>query len=120
MSKVAVPTRDGQIDEHFGHCEAFAIFTLGEDKKILDESLFSPPPGCGCKSGVIVNLLQMGVDTVIGGNMGQGAVQNMRMQGLTVVRGASGAARAAVEAWLAGSLRDSEVLCASHNCLHPH
>ena len=27
-TKVAVPTRDGVVDDHFGHCAYYTIFTI--------------------------------------------------------------------------------------------
>ena len=35
--KIAVPTRDGRIDDHFGHCDHYTIFEI-EDKKVVDRS----------------------------------------------------------------------------------
>ena len=31
--KVAVPTKNNVVDDHFGHCEAYAIFTVDGDNK---------------------------------------------------------------------------------------
>ena len=28
--KIAVPTRDGVVDNHFGHCDHYTIFTVEE------------------------------------------------------------------------------------------
>ena len=32
--KVAIPTRNNVVDDHFGHCEYYTIFTISEDKLI--------------------------------------------------------------------------------------
>jgi len=32
--KVAIPTRGNVVDDHFGHCEAYTVFTVNENKKI--------------------------------------------------------------------------------------
>jgi predicted Fe-Mo cluster-binding NifX family protein len=32
--KIALPSRMNQIDEHFGHCEHFTVFTIDGQKKI--------------------------------------------------------------------------------------
>jgi len=44
--KVALPCRDNQVDGHFGHCEYFTIFTLGEMGAIIEENKLIPPPSC--------------------------------------------------------------------------
>ena len=90
MTKIAIPSRDGQVDEHFGHCGYFTVLTIGPDKSVIAEETFSPPAECGCKSNLVNDLLAMGVTALIAGNMGQGAVNKLRQSGMTVVRGASG------------------------------
>ena len=30
--KIAVPTRDGRVDDHFGHCEYYTIFDIIDGK----------------------------------------------------------------------------------------
>ena len=121
MTKIAIPSRDGQVDEHFGHCGYFTVLTIGPDKAVVAEETFAPPAECGCKSNLVNDLLAMGVTALIAGNMGQGAADKLRRAGLTVVRGASGPVRAAAEAFLAGSLKDKDELCTAHGheCLHP-
>jgi len=70
--KIALPSNQNQIDEHFGHCEYFTVFTIDDQKKILLEEKITPPAGCGCKSDIALTLAQMGVKLMIAGNMGQG------------------------------------------------
>ena len=51
MKRIAVPARDGHIDDHFGHCDHYLIYSV-EEKKIIDIQRMESPQGCGCKSGV--------------------------------------------------------------------
>ena len=30
MKKLAIPTREGMVDDHFGHCAYYTIVTLNE------------------------------------------------------------------------------------------
>lgn len=123
MLKIAVPTRDGMVDEHFGHCQSFTIFHADENKTITAEESFTPPPSCGCKSNLIPILVEKGVTALVGGNMGEGAVTRLGQAGIRVTRGASGPVRAAAEAWLAGRLKDAQIVCHSHGdheCGHHH
>ena len=119
MTKIAIPSRDGQVDEHFGHCGYFTVLTIGPDKAVVAEETFSPPAECGCKSNLVNDLVAMGVTALIAGNMGQGAVNKLRQSGMTVVRGASGPVHEAAAAYLAGTLKDRDELCMAHghNCL---
>ncbi|WP_027367645.1 NifB/NifX family molybdenum-iron cluster-binding protein [Desulfocurvibacter africanus] len=114
MIKIAVPSRGGMVDEHFGHCEAFTIFSIDDGKAITDEEKLTPPPGCGCKSNIIPVLVQMGVTILVAGNMGEGAVVRLQQSGIQVVRGASGPVRNAVQAYLDGKLQDRQEVCLEH------
>ncbi len=121
MSKIAIPTRNGLVDEHFGHCESFTVFEVDADRRIQGQENFIPPPACGCKSNLVFTLKDMGVQVLLGGNMGQGAVTKLKGQGIDVVRGASGPVTEVVRAWLDGRLKDNGELCATHHdhdCSH--
>jgi len=112
--KIALPSNQNQIDEHFGHCEYFTVFTVDEKKKILLEEKITSPAGCGCKSNIAQTLADQGVKLMLAGNMGQGAVQVLNSHGIDVLRGCSGGVKDVVESWLAGNLSDSGISCASH------
>lgn len=123
--KIAIPTRAGQVDEHFGHCESFSIFEIGAGNAVAGRESFAPPPQCGCKSNLVGTLKDMGVATLIAGNMGEGAAFKLRQAGIRVVRGASGPVEAALADFLEGRLTDKEILCAAHGegdheCGHHH
>ncbi|MHB0897304.1 MAG: NifB/NifX family molybdenum-iron cluster-binding protein [Spirochaetales bacterium] len=111
--KIAVPSRDGLVDEHFGHCKEFLIFRV-EGEALVEEQAIPSLQGCGCKSGVAAVLARSGVTHLVAGNMGEGAVRVLAAQGIKVVRGASGQARAAAEAFAKGTLADSGEGCAGH------
>lgn len=115
--RIAVPTRDGRIDDHFGHCDHYTIFTVEDDKIISSEGLPSPQ-GCGCKSGIAADLQRMGVTVMLAGNMGPGAKNKLEAHGIEVVRGCSGEIEAVVGGYLAGSVLDSGQGCAGHGSDH--
>lgn len=118
MLKLAVPTRAGQVDEHFGHCESFTIYAIDDNKAVVGQERFNPPPACGCKSNLIPTLLDMGVKVLVAGNMGQGAVTRLGEAGIQVFRGAKGDVAEAVQAWIDGTLKDSQELCTAHGDGH--
>lgn len=105
-AKVAVPTRGGQVDAHFGNCEYFTVFEL-EGRAVKNQRRVDSPNACGCKSNIASLLAEDGVTLMLAGNMGDGAVRVLKANGIEVVRGTSGEVRAVVEAWISGAVRDS-------------
>lgn len=115
--KVAVPTRDRRVDDHFGHCDHYTVFTV-EDNKIISEETLPSPQGCGCKSGVAKVLQEIGVKVMLAGSMGDGAKSKLEEQGIAVIRGCSGDVETLMKTYLAGYILDSGVGCASHDHHH--
>jgi predicted DNA-binding protein (UPF0251 family)/predicted Fe-Mo cluster-binding NifX family protein len=113
IMKIAVPSKAGLVDEHFGHCKEFLVFRA-EGQSLVREQTVPSPEGCGCKSGVAAELARAGVTHMVAGNMGEGAVRVLGAHGISVVRGASGDAQAAAEGFLAGAVQDSGKGCAGH------
>lgn len=111
--KIALPSCRNQVDAHFGHCESFTVFTI-ENGAIASRETITPPPGCGCKSDIAQTLAGMGVELMLAGNMGQGAVNILGGRGIRVVRGCSGDVREVVEHWLTGTVSDSGIACHQH------
>ncbi len=118
--KIAVPTREGVVDNHFGHCDHYTIFTINGNK-ITEQTDMPSPQGCGCKSGIAADLQQMGVEVMLAGSMGAGALNKLSQHGIKVVRGCSGNVVELVEAYLAGVVKDSGEACGHHDCgSHSH
>jgi predicted DNA-binding protein (UPF0251 family)/predicted Fe-Mo cluster-binding NifX family protein len=111
--KIAVPTKEGSVDAHFGHCGYYSLFTV-EGSSITAEESMDAGSSCGCKSGIAGELARAGVRTLVAGNIGEGAVRVLGSFGIAVVRGAAGSARGAAEAFLAGKLTDTGANCAAH------
>ena len=118
--KIALPSKAGQVDGHFGHCECFIIFSVDKNNKIISEDKLTPPAGCGCKSNIIPTLAEMEVKVILAGNMGDGAVNKLVANGIEVIRGCSGNTRKVAESWLAGQVDDSGAGCTSHEDSHKH
>ena len=119
--KIALPSRQNLIDDHFGHCEYFTVFTIDDAKKeITAQETLASPAGCGCKSNIAQTLSEMGVTIMLAGNMGQGAVNVLTNSGIGVLRGCSGDVKEVVLNWLKGSITDSGDACHAHGheCQH--
>jgi predicted DNA-binding protein (UPF0251 family)/predicted Fe-Mo cluster-binding NifX family protein len=122
---IAVPSREGKVDEHFGHCKEFLVFSVAEDGSLKAAPTIASAEGCGCKSGIAAELARAGVTTLVAGNLGEGALRVLGSHGIAVVRGATGDARAAAEAFAKGELADTGLGCAGghahgdgHGCSH--
>ena len=113
--KIAVPTRDGVVDDHFGHCAYYTIFDI-IDGKVAGMSRLASPEGCGCKSGIAPVLKQMGVAVMLAGNMGEGAKNVLQSQDIKVIRGCSGDIDELVKNYIAGNIVDNGEICNHHDC----
>jgi predicted Fe-Mo cluster-binding NifX family protein len=116
--KIALPTRDGKIDSHFGHCEYYTIVEINDNKEIVSKEILEAPQVCGCKSNIAFILSDMGVEWMLAGNMGQGAVNVLSAQNINVVRGCSGEVDTVVKDWLQGKIQDNLTTCDHHDCNH--
>lgn len=117
--KIAVPVTNGnQIDDHFGHCEFFSVFTVTEKGEITEVQQMKSPEGCGCKSDIAGILAGEGVSLMLAGGIGQGAINVLNYSGIGVVRGCSGDAEETVKMFLKGNIRDSGSSCHQHE--QPH
>jgi len=114
--KIALPTRDGNIDDHFGHCDHYTLITLDDEKNIVKTETMDSPEGCGCKSDIAPILAEKGVKTMLAGNMGEGAVNILQGVGIQVIRGCSGPIEEIAKKWLAGDIQDNLITCDHHDC----
>jgi len=112
--KIALPTRNGLIDAHFGHCEYYTVFTVNENNEILNSETVESPAGCGCKSNIAEVLAKMGVNLMLAGNMGDGAVNVLQNSGIEVIRGCDGDVKTVALAYLNGKIEDSGDSCHEH------
>ncbi len=117
--KIAVPTRDNKVDDHFGHCDHYTIYTVIDNKVIEKESLPSPQ-GCGCKSNIAAQLQNIGVVVMLAGNMGEGAKNKLNTHNINVIRGCSGDVDELIQSFLDGKIIDSGTGCSEHNCSDNH
>ena len=113
--KIAIPTRNGHVDDHFGHCAEYTIVDIS-DNKIVSQQTLPSPQGCGCKSNIASTLQQMGVTMMLAGNIGNGAIEKLNAHNIRIIRGCSGTIEDTIAAFIAGTLTDSGLTCAHHEC----
>ena len=118
--KIAIPTRENRVDDHFGHCEYYTIISVSPEKQIEKLEYYQAPQGCGCKSDVASILANMGVEILLAGNMGQGAVNKISAAGIRVYRGCSGNVEQIAHSFLREEIKDSGMSCDHHHHGHDH
>ena len=117
--RIAAPvTKSAQIDDHFGHCEYYHVFTVSGTNEIVDVQIIKSAQGCGCKSDIAQVLAKQGVTVMLAGGIGNGAIIVLNAAGITVVRGCSGNAKEIVLQYIAGSIIDNGLSCQQHNPEH--
>ena len=112
--KIAVASNDGQVAEHFGHSQSFIIFT-GQVEQVHKEVVPNP----GHRPGFLPNFLHdLGVNVIITGGMGAGAIEIFTDKGIEVVLGVRGDAEEAARNYLRGNLQSSGSACLGHGHRH--
>jgi len=82
---IAVPTSNGMLDPHFGHCREFTLIEVN-DENILGITTIDAPPH---QPGLLPPwLAERNVTDVIAGGMGQRAIQLFNQFGINVFVGA--------------------------------
>jgi predicted Fe-Mo cluster-binding NifX family protein len=113
--KIAIPSRNNYVDDHFGQCEYYTIYEVTEENQIGQEEIFKAPQGCGRKSNIVTILKEMGVEVMLTGHMGQGAVDKITSAGIAVYRGCYGDVRTLAESFLRNEIRDSGEIYEHHD-----
>lgn len=103
MKKIAVPTVNGILCPHFGHCESFMVYHV-ENNEISSSENFPAPPH---QPGLLPKWLgEKGIDMVLAGGMGQKAITLFNAQNIEVAVGAPAIdPQKAVEDFLSGNLQ---------------
>jgi predicted Fe-Mo cluster-binding NifX family protein len=82
--KIAIPTVNGVMSGHFGHCEKFYIAEI-KNNEIIDKYFLTPPPH---EFGVFPKwLAEEGVSVLLCGGIGYKAIQIFNEFGVQVISG---------------------------------
>jgi len=109
--KIAIASEGNMVTSHFGHCENFNVFEVDNNKIIKSASVPNP----GHRPGYLPNFLaDMGVNVIISGGMGGGAVEIFNERGIEVIVGASGPAKTAALSYMQGLLKSTGSVCHEH------
>ena len=84
--KIVIPTLEGQLCAHFGHCETFSFAEVDMDtKEILSITTGAPEEGVSCQSAGWI--AEQGTDIVLAGGMGGRPLMMFAQCGVEVISG---------------------------------
>lgn len=117
--KIAIPTLEGKLCAHFGHCESFTFVDVNpETKEILNIINTAPDEGISCQSANWV--AEQGANLVLAGGMGGRPYAMLVQNGVEVVTGCPELdIKEIVKLYLTNSLEIGENACghdANHKC----
>ena len=108
---VAVASDKGNVAGHFGHCESFIVFQCENNKVTSNKTVLNP----GHRPGFLPNFLNdMGVNVIISGGMGGGAIDIFNGHNIEVVVGTKGSSKVAADLYLKGQLKSTGSVCHEH------
>ena len=117
--RIAVPYENGNIFQHFGRSEAFKFYDVDGGAVTATAVVSTNGSGHGALADF---LMRQGVDALICGGIGVGAVTALQNAGIQILGGAEGEADKCVEEFLGGRLHFGASGCAScsSSCGHHH
>ena len=119
MKKIAIPiTKDNKVEDHFGRCKFYEIYSFSDDNEILDLQLLESDGKCGCKSNIINTLTNEGVTFMLAGNIGDSAMQKLNDAGIGVIRGCAGNSADVILEFVEGKIKDNGIGCVKHHHNH--
>jgi predicted Fe-Mo cluster-binding NifX family protein len=111
MLRIAVASENDMVTEHFGHCLNFNIFEADNNQIVNSQSIPNP----GHRPGFLPNFLNdLGVNVIISGGMGAGAIDIFNEKDIEVIVGVRGEARTAAQQYLEGVLKSTGSVCHEH------
>jgi len=114
--KIAVTYENGQVFQHFGHTEAFKLYTAEEGKIVSSELVSTNGSG---HSALAALLSSLKVDALICGGIGGGAQAALANAGIRLYGGVTGDADKAAASLAAGTLvYNPAVRCDHHDHAH--
>ena len=121
IMKICIPTAEGKLCGHFGHCEAFTFVEINpETKEILNIEEKVPEEGISCQSAAWIS--EQGASRVLAGGMGMRPMMMFAQNGVEVISGCPELPiREVVEKYLSNTLETGENTCGGehHHC-HGH
>ena len=103
---------NNQIWQHFGHTEYFRIVTIDGTNVTADKIVGTNGVGHGALAGF---LQEQGVEALICGGIGGGAVNALKSVGIELYAGNTGDADDVIVSFVTGTLQQNETANCSHH-----
>ncbi|KKM12017.1 diguanylate cyclase [Clostridiales bacterium PH28_bin88] len=117
--RIAIAELNGEVNQHFGQTRRFALLDTKDNRpgpvQYLDAS------GLQHRHEGLANLLKSaGVETVITGGIGPGAISALEAMGFEVITGAAGKIEDVALLYAQGKLVSTGAVCGHHHDDHQH
>ena len=109
MYKIAIPAKDGFIENSLSICDYFIVFKI-TGNKVIDQEIVDTPDGCGCKTKFSEMLLEKNVNTLLVGNIGKPLYEKMQENCIKVVTGFKGLVSQVLNNWLEENIDNSGII----------
>lgn len=107
--KLAIPSENGMLSKHFGHCRQFELIDI-RDGEVAHRQAVDPPPH---QPGLLPKWLhEKGVTDLIAGGIGQKAIHLFQSFGIKVCYGIEmGPVDSIIDRFLKNDLEQGQNLC---------
>lgn len=110
--KLAIATEGNRVSGHFGRCENFMLCEI-EEGKVIEKKLINTQGNQHAALPVYLN--ELGVNEVISGGAGNGAIESLARKDIKIITGVQGNIEDVIQAYLKGELKSSGAVCSEHN-----
>lgn len=119
--KIAIPCIGENLNWHFGRAQTLAAFEI-EDGKIKEEKVINILRYAHQHEEIALILKINGVETIICGGIGAGAIAGLQAAGLEVLCGASGKVQEIAQSYAEGTFISTKMSCDHSyiNCMCKH
>lgn len=120
IMKICIPTSEGKLCGHFGHCDSFTFAEINpETKEILNIEERIPEEGISCQSAAWIS--EQGASKVLAGGIGGRPLMMFAQNGIEVVAGCPELPiKEILEKYLSNTLETGENACGGEGHDHHH
>ncbi len=118
--KICIPTSNGKLCSHFGHCDSFTFAEINpQTKEILNIEEKIPQEGISCRSASWIS--EQGTTKVLAGGMGARPLMMFAQNGVKVVAGCPELPiKELIEKYLSNTLETGKNSCQGEGDNHQH
>ena len=120
IMKICIPTSEGKLCGHFGHCDSFTFAEINpETGEVLSIEERIPEEGISCQSAAWIS--EQGISKVLAGGMGGRPLMTFAQNGIEVVAGCPELPiKEVLEKYLSNTRETGDNACAGEGHDHHH